>query len=71
MKGAASQLNHDVKAKLEKEMVLADKRLQSCPSALAIPTAEPLDSFGARTVGVLAATHVRRPFETDARQPCA
>ena len=45
----ARSFDNNVQASVEKAMDRADARLDVCPTALAIPTQGPLDSFNART----------------------
>ena len=45
----ARSFDEKVQASVEKAMGKADDRLSVCPSALAIPTQGPLDTFNART----------------------
>ena len=45
----ARTFDDKAKASIERAVAETDRRLSVCPSALAIPTQGPLDSFGART----------------------
>ena len=44
-----AKIDDNMQASVEKAMDKADARLDVCPTALAIPTQGPLDSFNART----------------------
>ena len=49
LQATARGLDHDAAAAVERAIADADLRLDVCPTALAIPTQAPLDSFNART----------------------
>jgi hypothetical protein len=49
VQATARSLDDRAQASLERSVAEADARLNVCPSALAIPTAAPLDTYNART----------------------
>ena len=49
VQATARSFDHDALAQVESFIAQADRRTTVCPSALAIPTGEPMSSFDART----------------------